>query len=138
MITRLKLQTLFMVVACGAAIASVSPAVSQLTSLRASDEARTISIDVRGPTKPRDQMATMSIGSDFPGTLARPDSLAQLRTVQSEIGFRYIRFHNVFADQFGIYREVSGRPVYDWSKIDRLYDQLLAMRLKPFVELGFT
>lgn len=99
---------------------------------------RTITIDVTGPAKPRDRMAQFSIGSDFPGTLGRPDSLAQLRTVQQEIGFRYIRFHNVFADQLGVYREVNGRPVYDWSGLDRLYDSLLAMKVKPFVELGFT
>jgi xylan 1,4-beta-xylosidase len=137
-ITQTKSWTFGIVIACGAAIACVSPALSKPPSAPASNKARTISIDVRGATKPRDPMATMSIGSDFPGTLARSDSLAQLRTLQSEIGFRYIRFHNVFADQFGIYREVSSRPVYDWSKIDQLYDQLLAMKLKPFVELGFT
>ena len=99
---------------------------------------RTLTVDVSGPNKPRDRMAQFSIGSDFPATLGRPDSIAQLRTTQQEIGFRYIRFHNVFADQLGVYREVNGKPVYDWTRIDSLYDQLLAMKLKPFVELGFT
>ncbi len=100
--------------------------------------ARGITVDVSGPTKPRDRMAQLSIGSDFPGTLLRADSLAQLKTVQKELRFRYIRFHNVFADQLGVYREVNGKPVYDWTRIDSLYDQLLGMGLKPFVELGFT
>lgn len=99
---------------------------------------RTLTVDVSGPNKPRDRMAQFSIGSDFPATLGRPDSIAQLRTTQQEIGFRYIRFHNVFADQLGVYREVNGKPVYDWTRIDSLYDQLLGMGLKPFVELGFT
>ena len=100
--------------------------------------ARTIAVDVRGTTTPRDRMAQMSIGSDFPGTLEREDSLAQLTLAQKELRFRYIRFHNVFADQLGIYREVGGKPVHDWRKIDALYDRLLKMGLKPFVELGFT
>jgi len=100
--------------------------------------ARTIAIDARGSTSPRNQMAEMSIGSDFPGTLIRDDSLAQLRTAQRELHFRFIRFHNIFADQLGTYREVDGKPVYDWRGIDYLYDQLLGMGLKPFVELGFT
>lgn len=99
---------------------------------------RTITIDVRAPTRPRSAMPAMSIGSDYPGTLIRPESLAQLRTVQDELGFRYIRFHDVFHDVLGTYREVNGKPVYDWSRIDHLYDQLLGMKLKPFVELGFT
>ncbi|HTV23673.1 MAG TPA: hypothetical protein VMG12_33515, partial [Polyangiaceae bacterium] len=78
------------------------------------------------------------IGSDYPGTLLRDDSLAQLRTVREELGFRYIRFHAIFHDVLGTYREVGGKPVYDWTKIDSLYDQLLGMGIKPFVELGFT
>jgi xylan 1,4-beta-xylosidase len=95
-------------------------------------------IDVQGKTKPRTRMAQQSIGADFPGTLIRQDSLAQLRIAQRELRFRYIRFHNIFADQLGVYREVEGKPVYDWRRVDYLYDQLLGMGLKPFVELGFT
>jgi len=100
--------------------------------------ARTIAVDVQAPTTPRDRMAELSIGADFPGTLQREDSLAQLGLVQKDLRFRYIRFHNVFADQLSVYREVNGKPVYDWRKLDRLYDRLLGMGLKPFVELGFT
>lgn len=98
----------------------------------------TIAVNVQGETKPRNRMASMSIGSDFPGTLIRDDSLAQLRIVQHELGFRYIRFHDIFHDQLGTYREIDGKPVYDWKRIDHLYDQLLGMGLKPFIELGFT
>ncbi|MGO4700766.1 beta-xylosidase [Dyella sp. 2RAB6] len=99
---------------------------------------RPISIDVTGPTTPRSGFETLSIGSDYPGTLLRDDSLAQLRTVRDELGFRYIRFHAVFHDVLGTYREENGKPVYDWTKLDALYDRLLAMGIRPFVELGFT
>ncbi len=108
------------------------------TALAQAAAAHPIAIDVRGDTKPRNRMAQQSIGSDYPGTLIRNDSLAQLRIAQRELNFRYIRFHNIFADQLGVYREVGGKPVYDWRRIDYLYDQLLGMGLKPFVELGFT
>lgn len=99
---------------------------------------RVIRIDLAGPSKPRDRMADFSIGSDFPGTLFRQDSLDQLSKVQNELHFRYIRFHAIFHDVFGTYTDVGGKPVYDWSKIDALYDELLKRGLKPFVELGFT
>jgi len=99
---------------------------------------RVITADLSAPATPRDRMADFSIGSDYPGTLIRDDSLAQLQTAQNELGFRYIRFHAIFHDDMGVYREVDGRPVYDWTKIDYLYDRLLGMGLKPFVELGFT
>ena len=99
---------------------------------------RVISVDVTAPTTPRDRMADLSVGSDYPGTLIREDSLAQLELVSEELGFRYIRFHDIFHDDMGVYREVDGRPVYDWSRLDQLYDRLLGMGIKPFIELGWT
>jgi xylan 1,4-beta-xylosidase len=55
-----------------------------------------------------------------------------------ELGFRYIRFHAIFHDVLGTVRIEDGKTVYDWTKIDGLYDDLLARHIKPFVELGFT
>ncbi|HEY0647180.1 MAG TPA: beta-xylosidase, partial [Phenylobacterium sp.] len=101
-------------------------------------EVRAITVNVDGPTVPRNRMAQFSVGSDYPGTLIREESLAQLRTVSEELGFRYIRFHDIFHDEMGVYREVDGRPVYDFTRIDHLYDRLLAMGVKPFIELGWT
>ncbi|USI73024.1 GH39 family glycosyl hydrolase [Sphingomonas morindae] len=80
----------------------------------------------------------LSVGSDFPGTLIRPDSQAQLRTAVDELGFRYIRFHAIFHDVLGTVKVAQGRIVYDWTGIDRLYDDLLARHIRPFVELSFT
>jgi xylan 1,4-beta-xylosidase len=99
---------------------------------------RTIHVDLSSPARPRDRFTDLSIGSDYPGTLIRDDSLAHLRLVREELGFRYVRFHAIFHDILGTYREVRGKPVYDWTKIDYLYDELLAIGVRPFVELGFT
>ena len=78
------------------------------------------------------------MGSDYPGTLIRNDSQAQLKLVVDELGFRYIRFHAIFHDVLGTVRIENGRTTYNWSKIDQLYDGLLARHITPFVELGFT
>jgi xylan 1,4-beta-xylosidase len=107
-------------------------------AVQAAQDIRHIDVDVQGKTSPLDRFFNFSIGSDYPGTLRRDDSLAQLRTVKTELGFRYIRFHAIFHDVLGTYREVDGKPVYDWTGIDSLYDRLLAMDIRPFVELGFT
>jgi xylan 1,4-beta-xylosidase len=104
----------------------------------AADQARHLTIDLHVPAAPRNHAADLSVGSDYPGTLQREDSLAQLRIVKDELGFRYIRFHAIFHDVLGTYKVVDGKPVIDWSGIDRLYDRLLGMGIKPFVELGFT
>jgi xylan 1,4-beta-xylosidase len=100
--------------------------------------ARDITIDLSRAEHPVDRFFDLSIGADYPGTLIRPDSQAQLKTTVDELGFRYIRFHAIFHDVLGTVRVVEGRTVYDWSKIDQLYDDLLAKGIRPFVELGFT
>ncbi len=99
---------------------------------------RRIAVDVATATTPVDRFYDLSIGSDFPGTLIRDDSQAQLGTAVNELGFRYIRFHDIFHDVLGTVRVVDGRTTYDWRGIDRLYDAMLAKGIRPFVELGFT
>jgi len=101
-------------------------------------DSRQIVVDLHSATTIRDHYYDFSIGSDYPGTLIRSDSLRQLKLVKDELGFRYVRFHAIFHDAMDTYREVNGIPVFDWKKIDYLYDQLLKIGIKPFVELGFT
>jgi len=99
---------------------------------------RQITVDLARAERPLDRFFDLSIGADYPGTLIRPDSQAQLKTAVDELGFRYIRFHAIFHDVLGTVRVVDGRAVYDWKKIDQLYDDLLSKGIRPFVELGFT
>jgi xylan 1,4-beta-xylosidase len=100
---------------------------------------RTIVLDVAKAKKPLDRFFDLSVGSDYSGTMSRDDAQAQLKTAVDELGFRYIRFHAIFHDALGtVKRAPDGRITYDWSGIDKLYDNLLARQIKPFVELGFT
>jgi xylan 1,4-beta-xylosidase len=99
---------------------------------------RDIVLDLEGSTGAVDRFFDLSVGSDFPGTLIRDDSQAQLKLAADELGFRYVRFHAIFHDVLGTVQIQDDKTVYDWSKIDQLYDDLLARHLRPFVELGFT
>lgn len=68
----------------------------------------------------------------------RADFQEQLRELQSEIGFEYIRFHGLFHDDMAVYDEdKNGKPVLWFGYIDKLFDFLLSVHIKPFVELGF-
>ncbi len=87
---------------------------------------------------PVDRFVDLSVGSDYPGTLIRGDSQAQLKLAVDELGFRYLRFHAIFHNLLGTVRTENGETVCNWSGIDQLYDDLLARHIKPFVELGFT
>ncbi|MDP9052092.1 MAG: beta-xylosidase, partial [Acidobacteriota bacterium] len=87
---------------------------------------------------PVDRFYDLSVGSDYPGTLIREDSQAQLKLAVDELGFRYLRFHAIFHDVLGTVHIENGKTIYNWTKVDQLYDDMLARHIKPFVELGFT
>ena len=100
--------------------------------------ARIITVNLAKADRPLDRFYNFSVGSDYPGTLIRPDAQAQLKVAVDELGFRYIRFHDIFADVLGTVKVVNGKTVYNWTRIDQLYDDLLSKNIRPFVELGFT
>ncbi|MGH9918869.1 MAG: GH39 family glycosyl hydrolase, partial [Nitrososphaerales archaeon] len=99
---------------------------------------RTIVANIHDTSGPVNRFFDFSVGSDYAATLIRGDSQDQLQMVTDEIGFRYIRFHAIFHDALGTVQVHDGKIVYDWTKIDELYDNLLARHIKPFVELSFT
>ncbi|MEO6276252.1 GH39 family glycosyl hydrolase [Roseateles sp.] len=105
----------------------------------AAAQPRRIVLDVAQAKEPLDRFFDHCVGADYPGTTYRPDALAQLKTTVDELGFRYLRFHAIFHDVFKtVTRDAAGKLVFDFTGIDKLYDAMLARRIKPFVELGFT
>ncbi|MDM4765192.1 cellulase family glycosylhydrolase [Pelomonas sp. SE-A7] len=105
----------------------------------AAEPERRILLDLSQAQAPLDRFFDHCVGSDYPGTLFREDSLAQLKTAVDELGFRYLRFHAIFHDVFKtVRRDERGQLVFDFGNIDKLYDALLARRIRPLVELGFT
>lgn len=67
----------------------------------------------------------------------RADWQRQLREAKQDCGFEYIRMHGLLCDDMGVYRDERGKPVYNWQYIDELYDFLVDLKVRPFVELGF-
>lgn len=69
--------------------------------------------------------------------LLRADLLDHLRLVQRVVGYRYCRFHGVFHDDMDVVRrDAGGKLFFQWHHVDKVYDALLALGLKPFVELN--
>ena len=54
-----------------------------------------------------------------------------------ELGVEAVRAHAILNDDLGTYREVDGRPVHDFTGIDRIYDHVMGLGLRPIVELSF-
>jgi len=62
-----------------------------------------------------------------------------LRKAHAQAGFQYVRFHGIFNDDVGVYKEdASGAPLYDWSGPDAIYDAIIAAGMRPMVEISFT
>ena len=63
---------------------------------------------------------------------------AQLRTAQRHIGFEFIRFHGIFDEDMMVYQEdASGKAFYNFTYLDVVYDFILSLGMKPFVEFSY-
>ncbi|MEP3837789.1 MAG: hypothetical protein ABJM36_09080 [Algibacter sp.] len=63
--------------------------------------------------------------------------LEQLEKVQENCGFEFVRFHGIFHDDMFPVFEKDGKYTYNWQYIDDLFDRMLDLNVRPFVELAY-
>ena len=103
-----------------------------------SPASRIIDADLANSRGSTSRMYNFCVGAGRANEGLRADWQRQLRHARAECGFRYIRFHGLFCDDMGVYQEDKrGQSVYNWQYVDELFDFLLSIGMKPFVELGF-
>ena len=99
---------------------------------------RIIAVDMNAVRGPRSTVYRQCVGAGRLGEGLRADWQAQLKLCRDEIGFESLRCHGLFHDELGVYRQDrTGNPIYNWQYIDEVYDYLLSIGVRPFVELGF-
>ena len=74
------------------------------------------------------------VGSGHASLALRNDYEYQLKQAKSEIGFNYVRFHGLLDDDIGC---VNGINDYSFVNIDNIFDFLISIDMKPFVEISF-
>jgi xylan 1,4-beta-xylosidase len=100
--------------------------------------AETIEIDASAPSHPFPHFWEQMFGSGRAILSLRESYRHDLRETKRITGFAYVRFHAIFHDEAGLYDEdSSGKPVYNFSYMDQIYDGLLENKVRPFVELSF-
>jgi xylan 1,4-beta-xylosidase len=99
---------------------------------------RVITADLQQVKGPRSMVWQDCVGAGRVAEGLRDGWRRQLEDCHREIGFKYIRMHGLLQDELGVYQEDSdGQPRYNWQYIDDVYDFLLSIGMKPFVEFGF-
>ncbi len=97
-----------------------------------------IQIDLGGAAHALPHFWERMFGSERAIVTLRESWRNDLRSVKRITGFEYVRFHAIFHDEMGVYtEEESGKPVFNFSYVDQVYDGLLENGVKPYVELSF-
>jgi xylan 1,4-beta-xylosidase len=64
----------------------------------------------------------------------RADWQRDLKRAHEELGFRHVRFHGLLSDDM---HTLVQNNVYSFLNVDEIFDFLLSIEMKPFVELSF-
>ncbi|MEN3609813.1 xylan 1,4-beta-xylosidase [Plantactinospora sp. ZYX-F-223] len=106
-----------------------------------------VMVEASGPTRPVHRPWRPMVGSEHLSHLLSTETTGgrpigtefaeALRIMRTELGVGSVRAHAILGDDLGVYREVDGEPVHDFSGVDAVYDRLLSLGLRPVVELSF-
>ncbi|MCK9367667.1 MAG: glycosyl hydrolase family 39 [Metallibacterium scheffleri] len=97
-----------------------------------------IELDAQAAGTPFPHFWERMFGSGHAVLALRASYRRDLSMVKRATGFDYVRFHGIFDRHVGLFHlGKDGKPVYNFSLVDQIYDGLLARGVKPYVELGF-
>lgn len=103
-------------------------------------------LDYNSKTEPLKHYWEMCVGSCHGTTALREDYREQLEKCHKELGFRYVRFHGLLDDDMSVLTkrgmimqrdDSEGEYVVSFTNTDSIFDFLLSINMKPFIEIGF-
>ena len=93
--------------------------------------------DVKDKTEHFNHYWETCVGSCHGYTALREDYREQLKEAHDQLGFKYLRFHGILDDDMCVVQEENGKILYNFVNIDNIFDFLLDIGMKPFMEIGF-
>jgi xylan 1,4-beta-xylosidase len=95
------------------------------------------SSDLAGPATALAHFWEHTIGSGHATLALRADWQAQMRRAHEELGVRHVRFHGILNDDMSTLIGEGDTLFYSFFNTDQIFDFLLSIGMKPFVELSF-
>jgi xylan 1,4-beta-xylosidase len=96
-----------------------------------------VNVDLTAAPSPLRQSWQWCVGSGHATLALRADWQAQLTQAKADLDFKYVRFHGILDDDMGTLICQNDQPLYSFFNIDRIFDFLLSIGMKPLVELSF-
>ena len=93
--------------------------------------------DFIGPASVLPHVWEHTIGSGHATLALRADWQAQMRRSHEELGLGYVRFHGLLCDDMGTLISQGDDLLHSFFNADQIFDFLLSIGMKPFVELSF-
>ena len=78
-----------------------------------------------------------TVGSGRALLALRADWQAQMRKTHAALGVRHVRFHGLLDDEMSTYLLECDKDMYSFFNADQVFDFLVSIGMKPFVELSF-
>ena len=100
----------------------------------------TVEVDLRSDAGQLDHVWKRCVGSDRAEITLRESWRKDARRGRQELGIERVRFHGVFDDELGVgSKQVFGRasPDFNFQNVDAVYDGLMEIGLRPYVEMSF-
>jgi xylan 1,4-beta-xylosidase len=95
------------------------------------------SCDFTGPASDLPHFWEHTVGSCHAPLALRVDWQAQMRRSHEELGFGHVRFHGLLCDDMGTLIAEGDTLFYSFFNADQIFDFLLSIGMRPFVELSF-
>jgi xylan 1,4-beta-xylosidase len=93
--------------------------------------------NVSGPATALPHFWEHTVGSGRAALALRADWQKQMRRTHDELGIRHVRFHGILCDDMGTLVCESDELLYSFFNADQIFDFLLSIGMRPFVELSF-
>ena len=96
-----------------------------------------VRFDATTPGTPLPHIWEYSVGSGHAPLALRADYQAQLTRCRKELGVRHVRFHGLLCDDMGTLVCERNERLHSFVNADRIWDFLIAIGMRPIVELSF-